>query len=54
MLITDSEAIDFMTLLIQAQYGFLVNIIRCNDRQFGKPRQLITLGHFDEIIASHT
>lgn len=37
---SDSEAIDLMTLLIQAQYGFLVDVIRCHDGQLVEPFDL--------------
>lgn len=37
---SNSEAVDFVTLLVQAQYGFLVDVIRSYDGQFAKPGQL--------------
>lgn len=37
---SNSEAVDLVTLLVQTQYGFLVDVVRSDDGQFAEPGQL--------------
>lgn len=49
---SNSKTVDSVTLLIQAEDGFLVDIIGGDDGHFSKPRQLERFGDLFKRFAS--
>lgn len=49
---SDTKAVDLVALLVQTQDCFFVDVIRCDDREFSEPWQLVVVGDTNEIGAS--
>jgi len=50
----NAKAIDLVPLLIQAEDGVLVDVVRCHDGQFVEPRNLEPLRHLLEGLPRQT
>lgn len=50
----NAKAIDFMALLVEAEYGILVNVIRRDNGQLVKPWHLETFRHLLECLTRQT
>lgn len=46
---SDSKAINFMALLVQAKNSFLVDVVRCHDSELGEPRQVVMLSDTNKV-----